>query len=68
MPSIQAPKCHLCGETETVEVTDQEFTALQNTRFIQDALPNRDVDFRELLISGTHPECWNAMFPPEDED
>jgi hypothetical protein len=23
---------------------------------------------REVMISGTHPDCWNAMFPEFDEE
>lgn len=35
---------------------------------IQDALPERDADFRELVKTGTHPECWDTMFPEEEDD
>jgi hypothetical protein len=29
---------------------------------IQDAFPEVDKETRELIISGTHPACWQKMF------
>lgn len=68
MVTITAPTCQLCNTASTIELTEEEAHRLKTVRFIQDALPNRTDDERELLISGTHPACWNAIFPPEDED
>jgi len=31
------------------------------------AFPDMSVDDREMLISGTHPACWDRLFPCEDE-
>lgn len=35
---------------------------------IQVIFPDLTADEREVLISGTHPECWDRLFPPEEED
>lgn len=42
--------------------------AWQQGEFIQNAFPRLSADDREIMISGTHPTCWDKMFPPEDED
>lgn len=68
MATITAPVCAHCNTASTIELSDAEVKALDEMRFIQDALPNRTDDERELLMTGTHPACWDAMFPPEDEE
>lgn len=67
MVTIIAPRnCIVCGEFATLEVTEDERLALETTRFIQDALPERTPAERELLISGTHGACWDSLFADED--
>jgi hypothetical protein len=60
---VVTPPCTMCGRESTVVLTDEEFTVLSdpNRPLMQRALPGRDADFRELLMSGTHPECWDKM-------
>jgi hypothetical protein len=44
--------------------------ALNNWRagvLIQRAFPNMTADQREMLITGTHPECWETMFADDKE-
>lgn len=69
MVTIQTPMCMICGIASEVEVTEEEYVHLGSSthRHIQDALPNRDADFRELLISGTHPACWDTMADSVEE-
>lgn len=67
MAVLTTKPCQLCKATSTVEVTDEEMAALDSKMHVQDALPNRDADFRELIISGIHSECWTKMFG-DDED
>ena len=73
------PACPFCNERTTVQITDLEFTKLsevdpatgRNRYLIQDALPTRDADFRELVKTGIHPACWTSMFganPFEQEE
>ena len=69
MAVIITKPCQLCAATSTVEVTAEEKAAIDSGIHIQYALPNRDADFRELLISGIHPKCWEQAFGGfEDED
>ncbi len=65
--TVVAVPCHFCREVVEIENVDvQGFIAWQGGELIQNALPALSDDQRELLISGTCPKCWNAMFPPED--
>lgn len=69
--NVVTPRCMLCGKTSGVTITIAELARLEATDpdngrptyLIQDALPDRDAGFRELIKTGTHPECWNIMFP-----
>jgi len=36
--------------------------------YIQNVFPEEPADIREWMISGTHPRCWDEMFPEEDLD
>ena len=65
--TLQTPQCHYCHKPSIIELSQSElerYGALQRGefRFIQDALPEWSADKRELLITGTHPECWDAIF------
>lgn len=69
MPTIQTPPCPVCGRPSKVTVTEGEANRLNNRKLlIQEALPNRNDDFRELFITGTHPKCWDKIFPPDKLD
>ena len=52
-------------------VTDVKPAALQawlDGAHIQDVMPELSADTRELLISGMHADCWDALFPPDEDD
>jgi hypothetical protein len=72
MTTYTTPPCMHCGKISTFAV---ESTALYRWQtmgaMIQDAFPDMSAAKREHLKTGTHPECWNAMFGTEeyeDED
>ena len=62
---ITTPACMECKETSTVEVTVPELKAWEAGVPIQKVFPHMTPDERELLITGTHSECWDAMFGEE---
>ena len=65
--NLRTPTCTFCGKQGFVTLTREEFRALNDkTLLIQDALPNRDADFREQVISGTHPRCWEENVPADE--
>lgn len=68
MAVIETKECMFCGKTGEVEVTDAELFAYKTQPgFIQNVLPRLSDGEREMLISGTHSECFDSMFG-EDED
>lgn len=64
------PLCPVCNKGGTVEIPIEKLSEVNRWRvrrhvFIQDLLPELDADQREMLISGTHPECWKELFGEE---
>lgn len=62
MATITTKACMACGKTSTLELDAQEAAALNAGAMVQDALPTRSADERELVITGTHGDCWDKMF------
>lgn len=60
--------CLRCGNTSTVLLPATAASAIANRRPVHEVLPEATLELRELLISGIHPECWDALFGAlEDE-
>jgi hypothetical protein len=49
-------------------MTRQEFQKIEMGLPLDVAVPEWSMDKRELVITGTHPECWDKMFSEMDED
>ena len=62
MVEMVCPKCMFCGVQTTLEVSLAGFQLRQNGAPIQVAFPEMPKEIREIVISGTHPECWAAEF------
>lgn len=61
--------CQLCEQTRTIEVGEAGLQRLEEGNLlIQRALPNVAPELREMLISGTCPECFKRMFAFMDEE
>ena len=54
--------CTCCDEAYLFGVALSGVQAWQNGAFVQDAFPELPKQYREMLISGTCPECWTNMF------
>lgn len=62
-------QCSWCRQPVAVDRLDAgQFKAWQAGAFVQDAFPDMSASEREVLVSGTHAECWNQMFPPDEDD
>ena len=59
---IETKQCFHCMQTGTVEIFTQEMFYLNQGYHIQDAVKSLDRDYREQMITGTHPRCWIEMF------
>lgn len=63
MAVIKTKNCVVCGKGGEVQVTDTELLAYQNQPgHIQMVLPRLSDGEREMLISGTHSECFDDLF------
>jgi hypothetical protein len=60
-------KCNWCKQAVRFNASKAGLAAWRNGMVIQEALPRLDADYREMLISGTCPECWNKMTGEIDE-
>jgi hypothetical protein len=66
---IETVPCIRCNETSSITVDADSYTKWAVFgELIQDAFPDMTADNRELLISGIHPACWDAMFNTEEEE
>lgn len=59
------PPCVVCGSTTHLHLDPAALAAWQAGRYVQDAFPTFSAAERELLISGTHPACWDELFGDE---
>jgi hypothetical protein len=60
--------CWKCNTEHLIFVDREAYENWQNGELIQDALFMLSADEREMLMSGTCGECWDKLFPNEDED
>jgi len=61
-------QCVYCGDNSVVSVDLSDFNRWQSGEYIQTVWPQADADIREIMISGTHPRCWDKMFKEESND
>lgn len=60
-------RCMVCKKTGEVDIPGSEyFNWAVKGMHIQDAMPSVNVDDREQIITGTHKECWDKLFGPEE--
>lgn len=59
---VKTPRCIECGKTGEVAVHRDSYFAWKNGALIQEVMPELSSDKREMLMTGTHPECWTKMF------
>jgi len=64
---IETPACPVCGDTGTVEVSLEELERYAAGELVQNVWMNKSLNWRELFITGTHPECWEILFHNDPE-
>jgi hypothetical protein len=64
------PRCLHCGKGSRVLLDGTEYyNYFMRGAKIQDAFPTLTAAQREVLMTGTHPACWDEMTrDPEDQD
>jgi len=65
---MRTPPCIVCKESTVVVLDKDKFDLWQSGVLVQNAFPHMTPSERELLITGTHPECWEKMFEGGEDD
>ncbi len=65
--SIETKPCMWCHKTSILTLEVAKLHRYICGEFVQDVWPEMDADQRELIMTGTHPACWNAMVPEDDD-
>ena len=65
--AVKTKTCGVCNEYEIWSLDRQAVERWQGGELIQNAFSDMSMGERELLISGTHPACWDKLFPGEGE-
>lgn len=63
--TVTTHTCRVCGKASQMEIPAAGLIAWNDGALVQDAFPQMSIDEREMLISGTHPACWDALFGEE---
>ena len=58
---VLTPACGICGEASAVEVDEAALARREAGAKIQDAFPDMTPAEREVLVTGTHPACYDLM-------
>ncbi len=65
--TVVTPACWGCGRRTVMRVPLEGYNMWTMDREpIVLSFPDMSVDDREMLISGTHPACWDRLFSDED--
>ena len=54
--------CYWCKNSIIIEMTYRQHKAyIEKTAYVQDIFPHISKEECEMLITGTHPKCWDEM-------
>jgi hypothetical protein len=59
--------CIVCQKRSTLEIDRERYERWAGGELVQNVWPEWTPDEREMLITGTHGECWEAMFSEEEK-
>lgn len=65
---IKTKACPVCGNYELWSLDRKAVERWQAGENIQNVFPDMSPSDREVMISGTHPECWSKLFSMEEEE
>ena len=58
--------CCVCGGTEELPIPTAELSRYLQGEYAQSVWPDKSPSWREWVISGTHADCWDDLFPEEE--
>jgi len=62
MITYTTPKCMICQTTTILRLPAEKLNRWASGELIQNVFPDLNPDVRELIKTGTHPECWDSMY------
>ena len=62
MITFETQPCMNCEERSLIDLDEKKFQRWTGGEVIQNVWPELSAGDRELLITGTHPSCWDSMF------
>lgn len=68
MIEVETSPCLGCGLTTWFFMTEEELHRWKSGEHVQTIFPTWSPEDREMLISGTCPDCWEEMWAEEEED
>jgi hypothetical protein len=66
--AVDNPKCLICGHGSITRVNWVKYLRWQNGEMIDQVFTDFTPAQREVMISGTHPYCWDKMHPEGEDD
>lgn len=64
--TVRCQPCPVCQEAAELIVLKRDLERYRAGAKVQHAFPEMTAPMRELLISGTHPSCWEVLWGPEE--
>ena len=61
-------ECPICHKAYEVSVPFEGFLAWQSGEKVSDAFADCSAEVREALITGVCSDCWDDLFPPEEDE
>lgn len=66
--TYQCDPCVVCGIASELRLLKEDLETWRSGMLVHRAFPYLSADNREVLISGTHPECWEKLYGPENPE
>jgi hypothetical protein len=67
MLEVETHPCLGCGQTAWFSMTQEQYNAWKQGVHVQVIFPDWSAEDREMLISGTCPDCWEEMWAEEED-
>lgn len=61
------PRCQMCRQSSNLVLDERKVAAWQAGAHIQNVFPELTAAQRELIMTGTHPGCWDEMWRGLDD-
>lgn len=61
----RCPPCTVCKKRSVINVDGVALRRWHEGALIQQAFPASSAEVRELMVSGTHADCWQQLYGDE---